>query len=52
MTSIDFMLDYSKDVSIEEALVFNGKKYIPTSLRIENMEDINGNIYFRMITVR
>lgn len=48
MTSIDFMLDYSKDVSIEEALVFNGKKYIPTSLRIENMEDINGNIYFRI----
>lgn len=48
MTSIDFMLDYSKDVSIGEALVFNGKKYLPTSLRIENMEDVNGNIYFRI----
>ena len=48
MTSVDFMLDYAKDISIGEALVFNGKKYLPSSLRIENMEDINGNIYFNI----
>ena len=44
MTTVDFMLDYSSDVSIEKALVFNGKVYTPISLRIENLEDINGNI--------
>ena len=44
MTTVDFMLDYSTAVSIEKALVFNGTIYTPITLRIENMEDIDGNI--------
>lgn len=44
MTTIDFMLDYSNNISIENALIFNGQIYTPISLRIENMENIDGNI--------
>lgn len=48
MTTIDFMLDYSNAVSIENALIFNGKIYTPISLRIENLEDVYGNIQIKI----
>ena len=48
MTTVDFMLDYSTAVSFEKALVFNGSIYTPITLRIENMEDIDGNIYINI----
>lgn len=48
MTTIDFMLDYSNDVSIEDALIFNGKIYTPIALRIENLEDLEGNIRIKI----
>lgn len=44
MTTIDFMLDYSNDVSIENALIFDGQIYTPISLLIENMEGVDGSI--------
>ena len=47
-TTVDFIVDYSKDYSIDQALVFGGQRHTLVNLRIENQEDINGNIMFRM----
>lgn len=47
-TTVDFIVDYSKDYSIEEALIFGGKRHNLVNLRIENQEDIKGNITFNM----
>lgn len=47
-TTIDFIIDYSKGLSLENALIFNGQLYVPTRLRIENMEDDMGRIRFNV----
>lgn len=47
-TTIDFIIDYAADYSVENVLQFNGKPYKPTCLRIEKMEDERGNIPFKI----
>lgn len=47
-TTIDFQLDYSKKLSIDKALKFKGEPYNLTSLRIENLENENGVIHYKI----
>lgn len=41
-TVVDFVVDYSKDLSVEDVLTMNGQAYKPTYLRIEEAEDERG----------
>lgn len=45
-TIIDFQLDYDKQISLEEALSFNGKKYETVNSRIENLENNYAEIVY------
>lgn len=45
-TIIDFQLDYSKDLSLDKALVFRGKQYDIVNVKVENLEDESGCIIF------
>lgn len=47
-TIVDFQLDYSVDLSLDKALVFRGKQYNIINLRIENLEDEQGNIVYKI----
>ena len=47
-TGIDFLIDYSKEMDVEEVLTFRSLKYKPTNLRLENMEDERGNILIKV----
>ena len=47
-TIVDFQLDYSVDLSLDKALVFRGKQYKIVNFRIENLEDENGNIIYKI----
>lgn len=46
---VDFQLDYEKNVSIADALKFNGKSYEPVNLKIEELENDRGEIEFILI---
>lgn len=47
-TTIDFQLNYSKDMSLDESLFFRGKKYNLVNLRLEKYEDDYGQVYYRV----
>lgn len=46
---VDFQLDYENNVSIAEALKFNGKSYEPVNLKIEELENDKGEIEFILL---
>lgn len=46
---VDFQLDYNREVSIGEALKFNGKTYEPINIKIEELENDKGEIEFNLI---
>src|ERR1019366_10718978 len=46
--TVDFQLDYDRDVSISEALKFNGKSYELVNLKIEELENSQGQIEFSL----
>jgi len=46
---VDFQLDYEKNVSIADALKFNGKSYDPVNLKIEELENDKGEIEFILL---
>jgi len=46
---VDFQLDYDKNVSIADALKFNGKLYDPVNLKIEELENDKGEIEFILL---
>jgi STAS-like domain of unknown function (DUF4325) len=45
-TTIDFQLDYGNEVSISDALKFNGKSYELINIRVENLENAFGEIVY------
>lgn len=45
-TTIDFQLNYSKDISLSKALVFRGQEYPIVDMYIESFDDEKGNNYF------
>lgn len=45
-TTVDFQLNYSSDVSLENVLVFRGIPYKMTNLWLENLEDDLGRIVY------
>ena len=45
-TIVDFQLNYSKDMSIDKALVFRGKQYSLTNIHFEDLEDEYGIVYY------
>lgn len=45
-TTIDFQIDYDKEVSISEALKFKGNQYEFVNFRLEQLENIDGEIRF------
>ncbi len=47
-TTIDFQLDYSSDISIERVLTFQGKTFTFTDLFLEDLEDDNGVLVFKV----
>lgn len=47
-TTVDFQLDYSKDISIKKVLTFNGKVFDFTNLYAENLENVAGELVFKI----
>lgn len=47
-TCVDFVIDYSKELSIEKVLTFNSIDYKPVNLRLERMENERGDILFNL----
>lgn len=47
-TSIDFQIDYSKDVSIDKVLTFQGQPFTFTNLYIDNLENDLGHLCFKV----
>jgi hypothetical protein len=47
-TTVDFQLDYSSDISIDRVLTFQGKTFTFTNLFIDNLEDDNGVLVFKV----
>ena len=47
-TMVDFQLDYSKDISIDRVLTFNGKVFSFTNLYLENLENEYGELVFKI----
>lgn len=45
-TTIDFQIDYSKEVSIDSVLTFHGKSFPFINLFLEDLEDDNGTLVF------
>lgn len=45
-TIVDFQLNYSKDMSIDKALVFRGKQYPLTNIHFEDLEDEYGIVHY------
>lgn len=48
MTTVDFMLDYSKDISLRDALIFNGEIHTPISFLIDNLKELDGNTLIKV----
>ena len=47
-TTVDFQLDYSRDISIEKVLTFQGKTFEFTNLYSENLENERGELVFKI----
>ncbi len=47
-TIVDFQFDYNSEISLSEALKFNGKSYEPINLKIEQMEISSNELYFKL----
>jgi len=47
-TIVDFQIDYAREVSLGEALKFNGKSYEPINIKIEKLENDSGEILFKL----
>lgn len=47
-TTVDFQIDYSKDVSIEKVLTFQGRPFTFTNLYLEDLEDDYGVLHFNV----
>lgn len=47
-TSVDFQIDYSKDVSIDRVLTFQGRSFSFTNLYIDDLENELGHLCFRV----
>lgn len=47
-TTIDFQLDYSKEVSLNKILTFKGKVFEFTNLELESLEDDRGHITYKI----
>ena len=47
-TTVDFQLDYSRDISIEKVLTFQGKTFEFTNLYSENLENERGELVFNI----
>lgn len=45
---VDFQIDYAKEVSLAEALNFNGISYEPINIKIEKLENEYGEILFKL----
>ena len=48
-TIVDFQLDYDKPVSIADALKFGGRSYELVNIRLESMENNQGEILYKLI---
>lgn len=49
-TTIDFQLDYSKDISIEKVLTFQGRSFDFVNLYAEQLENEQGELVFKIAT--
>lgn len=47
-TTVDFQLDYSKNISIDKVLTFNGKKFDFINLYADNLENEKGELVFKI----
>lgn len=47
-TSVDFQLDYSKNISLNNVLTFQGKTFPFTNLFVENLEDDRGDLIYKL----
>lgn len=47
-TSVDFQIDYSKEVSIDKVLTFQGRSFTFTNLFIDNLENDLGHLCFKV----
>lgn len=47
-TTVDFTVNYSSKIALEDVLTFQGNPYKPISLRFENLEDDMGNVNIKM----
>lgn len=47
-TTVDFTVNYSSKIALEDVLTFKGNPYKPISLRFENLEDNMGHIVIKM----
>jgi hypothetical protein len=47
-TIVDFQLDYKRPISIADALKFNGTPYLFTNLRLDNLENDQGEIIYQL----
>lgn len=45
-TTVDFQLDYSKDISIDKVLTFQGRTFTFVNLFTDDLEDENGILHF------
>lgn len=47
-TTVDFTVNYSSKIALEDVLTFQGNHYKPISLRFENLEDDMGHVNIKM----
>lgn len=47
-TTVDFQLDYSKNISIDRVLTFNGRTFKFINLYLENLENNAGELVFKI----
>lgn len=47
-TTVDFTVNYSSKIDLEDVLTFQGNAYKPISLRFENLEDDMGHVVIKM----
>lgn len=48
-TIVDFQIDYNSEISLGDALKFNGKSYEPVNIKIEQLENSSGEIHFKLV---
>lgn len=47
-TSVDFQLDYSKEVSLADFMTFNGKTFTFVNYHVEDLENDRGEIFYKI----